>query len=467
LSIFYYILPALTNSNPLSIVSFSNESVIINGATISGAINLKVIIVREVSPKTENMMAAQFPEEWEIVILGNKNLISEIRDADVIIPEGAVIGARLLEHAKKLKLIQTGAGYDNVDIKACTERGIYVANAAGINSRAVAEHVFAFILCWHRNIIKLDGVLKNGKFPMDYEGSELSQKVIGVVGLGNIGREVARLAGAFNMNVLGYHHRQTRSASDINVVELHALLKQSDIITLHVALNSQTHHMIGEQELELMKPDAFFINTSRGAVVDESALIASLQQKRIGGAGLDVYETEPLPGDSSLRKLDNVILSPHAAGEPDGVYFHKRRFQFFAANIRRVFDGKAPQNALNEIPGLKSEADWLIPEVILPEGYKGKILLVSVSGGGIKKTVLLRSGDLWHREILRNTATEIKGLGFESALVHELGGALVRFEPDGAITIYGASQEFGACDKEFAAEMIKKKFRERTVQVRE
>lgn len=427
---------------------------------------MKVIIVREVSPKTENMMAAQFPEEWEIVTLGAEDLISEIRDADVIIPEGAVIDRRLLEQAKKLKLIQTGAGYDNVDIKACTKRGIYVANAAGINARAVAEHVFAFILCWHKNIITLDGALKSAKSAMDYEGSELSQKVIGVVGLGNIGRDVARLATAFNMKVLGYHYRQTRSVSDIDVVELHTLLKQSDIITLHVALNSQTHHMIGKQEFELMQPDAFFINTSRGAVVDEPALIEALGQNRIGGAGLDVFETEPLPVESPIRHLDNVILSPHNAGEPDGLFFNKKRFQFFADNILRVLKGKPPRNPLNDPAGQRIEPDSQISPVILPEGYNGKILLVSVSGDGIKKTVLLRSGDLWHREILRNTETEIKSLGFENALVHELGGALVRFEPDGAITIYGASQEFGACDKEFAAEMIRKEFRERTVKVR-
>ncbi|MEE4261842.1 MAG: hypothetical protein V2I56_04070 [Desulfobacteraceae bacterium] len=107
----------------------------------------------------------------------------------------------------------------------------------------------------------------------------------------------------------------------------------------------------------------------------------------------------------------------------------------------------------------------LIPEVILPEGYNGKILLVSVSGEGIEKTTLLRSGDLWHREILRNTEAEIKNLGFENARVHELGGALVRFEPDGTITICGASEEFGACDKEYAAQIIKKKFRDRTIKI--
>ncbi len=428
---------------------------------------MKVVIARDTSPMTKKLMAAQFPEQWDIVTIRPKDLNREIDNADAVIPEGAVINKGLLEKAKKLKLIQTGAGYDNVDIKACTERGIYVANAASINARAVAEHVFAFILCWHKNIITLDRSLKNGKFLMDYKGSELSQKVIGVVGMGNIGRDVGRLAGAFNMNILAYHHRQTRSANDIDLVDLHTLLKQSDIITLHVALNRQTHHMIGKHEFELMRPDAFFINTSRGDVVDEPALIEALRHNRIGGAGLDVFATEPLPAASPLRKLENVILSPHNAGEPDGLFFHKKRFQFFAANIARVVDDKPPQNALNDPDGQSIEPDSQISPVILPEGYNGKILLVSVSGDGIKKTVLLRSGDLWHREILRNTEAEIKKLGFENARVHEIGGALVRFEPDGAITIYGVSEEFGACDKEFAAEMVREEFRERTIKVRD
>ena len=124
------------------------------------------------------------------------------------------------------------------------------------------------------------------------------------------------------------------------------------------------------------------------------------------------------------------------------------------------------QNALNDPLGRGHELDSIIPPVILPEGYNGKILLVSISGAGINKTVLLRSGDLWHREILRNTEIEIKNLGFENALVHELGGALVRFEPDGTITIYGASQEFGACDKVYAAELVRTAFPERAVKVK-
>ena len=425
---------------------------------------MKVLIIRNAPSRIKQLMATQFPGNWEIVTASVDEIENAIGDAEAIIPEGAAIDRRVLALAPRLKFIQTGAGYDNIDIDACTESGIYVANAAGVNARAVSEHVFAFILTWYKNIIALDGALKRGEFSVDYAGSELSDKVIGVVGLGNIGREVCRLAASFHMKVFGYHHRRAETIPDTDIVDWQTLLSQSDIITLHVSLNSQTRHLIGPKEFGLMKNDVFFINTSRGAVVNEATLIESLQKKQIGGAGLDVFDTEPLPAESPLRKLDNVILSPHSAGEPDGLFFHKKRFQFFAANIIRVLNGKPPRNALNDPVDIRP--DSRISPVILSEGYNGKILLVSVSGHGLEKAVLLRSGDLWHREILRNTEVEIKNLGFENARVHELGGAHVRFEPDGTITIFGASQQFGACDKAYAAKLLRDRFPGRRVQVR-
>lgn len=427
---------------------------------------MKVVIARDASEKTRKLMASQFPEQWQVITVAAGNLIDVVRDAEVIIPEGAAIDRRLLAQAETLKIVQTGAGYDNVDIEACTERGVWVANAAGINARAVAEHVFAFILCWYKSLALLDRRLRRGGFHEDYRGAVVSGKVIGIVGLGNIGAEVARLAQAFDMQTLAYHYRRIRPPKGVTMVGLPVLLKESDVISLHVASNSRTRRMIAKPQFEIMKPDAFLINTCRGAVVDESALIEVLRQNRIGGAGLDVFQTEPLPDESPLRKLDNVILSPHTAGEPDGLFLHKERFQFFAANITRVSKGLPPLQALNDLTGQSREPGRRIRPIQLPEGYDGKILLVSLSGEGIGKTVLLRSGDLWHREILRNTELEIKNLGFENVRVHELGGALVRFEPDGVITVYGASQEFGACDKEMAAEIIRKKFEGRTVRVR-
>ena len=285
------------------------------------------------------------------------------------------------------------------------------------------------------------------------------------MGLGRIGREVARLAQANDLKAAGYHYRQTSDAAGIEQMDLPSLLRRADIITIHVALNDRTRGLIGKKEFELMHKDVFFVNTSRGAVVDEQALIAALQAGRIGGAGLDVFETEPLPAQSPLRYLENVILTPHMAGEPDALFFHRQRFRFFAANIARHAAGKPILNELQPIKGNAQKAGHTIPPVILPEGYNGKILLVSISGDGLANSVILRSGDLWHREILRNTQQEIRDLGFKNARVQELGGAHLRFEPDGTIVIHGFSQQYGACDKEFAAKLVRAAFGGRRVVV--
>jgi D-3-phosphoglycerate dehydrogenase len=424
---------------------------------------LKVVIVRTAPQNTKRLIAAQFPADWHIITVPEESLASEIGDADALIPENTLIDSELLEHAKNLQIIQTGAGYDNVDIAECARRGIRVANAAGVNERAVAEHVLALIFCWYKNILKLDAALKNGKFAVDYCGSELGGKVIGVVGLGRIGMQVVKMAQAMGLEVIGYHHRQAAGAEGIDRMDLHPLLKQADIVTVHVALNKQTRHMIGKKEFGLMKKNAFFINTSRGAVADEQALIEALQTDRIGGAGLDVFETEPLPTGSPLRQLENVILTPHMAGEPDALFFHKKRFQFFARNIARVAAGKPPLNELQPGDSAIIETGRKIPAVVLPEGYSGKILLVSISGAGLEERIILRSGDLWHREILRNTAAEIRNLGFDNAQVYELGGAQLHFEPDGTIIIHGTSDQYGACDKDYAAGLVRDSFPGRVV----
>jgi phosphoglycerate dehydrogenase-like enzyme len=310
---------------------------------------MKVVIVGKFSDRTNHFILSKFPRDWNVVTVTPEELDKELNDAEVIIPEHRIIDGPFLDRAKNLRLVQTGAGYDNVIIEECTKRGIYVANAAGINARAVAEHVFGFILCWYKNMIYLNGIMKRGQYGVDYAGSELSGKVIGVVGLGNIGREVAHLANAFKMKALGHHTRSVHTDLDIEFTNLETLLRLSDIITLHVSLNDKTRSMIGRKELKLMREDAFLINTSRGPIIDEAALIEALRSRKIGGAGLDVFETEPLPKNSPLRKLNNVILTPHIAGSPDGSKFHHKRYEFFVENIKRVFEGKVPINALNHI----------------------------------------------------------------------------------------------------------------------
>jgi len=310
---------------------------------------MKVVIVRAAPKEIKRLIAGRFPGEWEVKIVSAEQLIDDIKNADAVIPEHTIIDAPLLDKANNLKLVQTGAGYDNVSIDECTRRGIYVANAAGVNATAVAEHVFTFILCWYRNIVYFNEALRRGEYTVGYTGSELSQKAIGIVGIGHIGKAVARLAASFGMKVLGCHTRPMDTEFTVEWVDLRTLLRTSDILTLHVSLNQRTRHMIGRNEFKIMKKDAFLVNTSRGSVVDETALIEALQTDQIGGAGLDVFEKEPLPENSPLRKLNNAILTPHTAGEPDALYLHSNRFKFFAENIQRVSEGKAPHNALNRI----------------------------------------------------------------------------------------------------------------------
>jgi D-3-phosphoglycerate dehydrogenase len=297
---------------------------------------MKVIIFRKAPETIRQLIIGQFPRQWQVMVLGIDEITTELIDADAIIP-------------KNLKLVQTGAGYDNVNIEECTKRKIYVANAAGVNARAVAEHVFAFILCWYKNMALLDRSMKSGNHGFEYSGGELAGKIIGIVGLGNIGKEVARLAAAFDMRVLGYHRHPIDSGLDFKSTGFETLLRMSEIVSVNVRLTPQTKHLIGYRQLEIMKNDAFFVNTARGAVVDETALVEALRTGKIGGAGLDVFENEPLSENSPLRRLNNVILTPHMASEPDALYFHAKRFKFSAENIERISRGEEPLNALNKI----------------------------------------------------------------------------------------------------------------------
>jgi len=310
---------------------------------------VKVVIVGRFSECARRRIAAVFPRDWTVVLTPAEDVAGELEDAEVLVPEHLPIDGPLLDRAKSLKLIQTGAGYDNVNIGECSKRGVLVAHAKGVNAAAVAEHVFAFILSWVKNLIFLDHAVKQGAYDVDYVGGELSGKAIGIVGLGSIGQEVGRLAQAFRMTVSACHRRPITVPSGIQLVDLPTLLQRSDIVTLHVSFHQQTRHMIGRKELALMKRDALLINTSRGPIIDEEALIEALENEQIGGAALDVFETEPLPEDSRLRSLRNVILTPHIAGMPDGLTFHQKRYEFFVENIRRISEGKPPVNALNEV----------------------------------------------------------------------------------------------------------------------
>jgi D-3-phosphoglycerate dehydrogenase len=310
---------------------------------------MKIVIIGYFTEYSKCYITPQFPKDWTIDITTPENTAVSLYDADVVIPEHIRVDDVFLDKAPNLKLVQTGAGYDNVDIEECARRGIWAANAAGVNAVAVAEHVLAFILAWFKNIPYLDEFMKNKKdeTQLFYAGSELAGKTIGIFGVGAIGKTVARYCNALNMRVIGHKRRPVETEEKIEMVTKDALYRESDILTVHVPLNDQTRHMIDASVFKAMKDTAVLINTSRGPIVHEQELIEALNNKTIAGACLDVFDKEPLSLDSPLRDLKNVLLTPHTAGMPDGLKFHKARYRFFLENIRAVIGGKAPANALN------------------------------------------------------------------------------------------------------------------------
>jgi D-3-phosphoglycerate dehydrogenase len=244
-------------------------------------------------------------------------MIDLLRGFEGAIVPSAPITARVIQAADRLRVLsRLGVGYDGIDVKAATARGIIVTNGAGVNRHSVAELVFALMLCCARKLAENFSELRRGGW-MRQLGMELAGKTLGIVGFGTIGKEVAQRADAFEMRLLAYDLVQdlpSAEAHRVTFVSLEQLLRESDFVSLHIFLNDKNRHIINAERLSLMQPTAFLINTSRGGIVDTTALCRALTEKRIAGAALDVFEEEPLPADSPLRKLDNVYLSPHIGG---------------------------------------------------------------------------------------------------------------------------------------------------------
>ncbi len=218
-----------------------------------------------------------------------------------------------------LKVISRyGAGVDRVDLAAAKAKGITVTNTPGTNSTAVCELAFALMLSLARHIPQLDAAVKSGGWPRT-SGLELCGKTLGIVGMGAIGKKLATRAIAFGMSVIAYDpYFDTAFAAEhgIKQTELHDLIPQADVISLHVPLTEQTRHMIGTGQIARMKDGAFVINTARGGLVDEAAAAEAIKSGKLGGIGLDAFEVEP-PTESPLMGLQNVVLTPHAGAHTD------------------------------------------------------------------------------------------------------------------------------------------------------
>lgn len=256
-----------------------------------------------------------------------EEVVERCREADVIISNKVLVKREAIEQLPNLKLICVAAtGVNNIDVEAARERGIPVKNAVGYSTHAVAETTLGAVLALYRRVGYYDRFVKQG----DYAASDvpfhfgmpthqLYGKRWGVIGLGNIGREVARLASAFGCEVAYTSTSGTLREEPYPALKLDELLSWADVVTIHCPLNEHTRGLIGARELSLMKPEALLVNVARGGIVDEQALVEALDNDRLGGAAIDVYEKEPmLPTSPLLRtqKPDKLLLSPHNAWSP-------------------------------------------------------------------------------------------------------------------------------------------------------
>jgi phosphoglycerate dehydrogenase-like enzyme len=245
-------------------------------------------------------------------------------------------------------IVRWGVGYDRVDVAAASELGVAVCIVPGANADAVADMALALALACVRRLRELDAAVREGAWRPPWAGRDLASATAGVVGLGAIGRAVVRRLRGFDCRVLAYEPQpdlEFCERYDVERAELHELLPQVDVLTLHAPLVPATHHLIGERELALLPPHAVVVNTARGGLIDESALARALADGTIGAAGLDVFEREPLPATSPLLGLPNVVLTGHASSFTE--LGARRTAEAVVASLRELLAGRAPAGCLN------------------------------------------------------------------------------------------------------------------------
>lgn len=281
------------------------------------------------------------------------DIIEVARDADAVLTDAASMTRYVIGSLTKCQVIVSyGIGYDHIDVAAATDNNVLVVNIPDFCLEEVSNHALTLLLVCAKKIIFMNNGTKQRLWTKCKEFQApmgaINGQTLGVVGCGKIGRMVARKAQFLGLKIIGYDpyvDKSLAAESGITLVSLPALLNEADYITVHTLLNQETRHLFGGKEFRQMKPSAYFINTSRGPVVDEPALIKALQEKRIAGAGLDVFEKEPVEPDNPLLKLDNVVVSPHSAYYSDASF--KRLRTSVGQEAARVLSGRWPQNVVN------------------------------------------------------------------------------------------------------------------------
>lgn len=315
----------------------------------------KVFVTRRLPKLALELLGKEtdFEVNPEDRVLKKEEIIAGVKEKDALLCMLTdKVDAEVMDASRRLKVISNCAvGFDNIDVNAATKKGIAVSNTPGVLTETTADLTWALLMAVARRIVKADEYVRTEKWdgwaPMLFLGEDVHGKTLGIIGLGRIGLAMARRAKGFDMKVL-YHdvRRKERLEKELGIkyVSFDELLRESDFITCHVPLLPSTYHLIGERELKLMKRSAYLINTSRGPVVDELALVKSLEEGQIAGTALDVFENEPrIPKE--LIKMDNVVLMPHIGSA--SVETRTKMATIAVENLLSVLRGKVPPNLVN------------------------------------------------------------------------------------------------------------------------
>jgi len=284
-------------------------------------------------------------------------LIRKVQDVDgILCLLTDRIDADLIDLAPNLKVVSSmSVGYDHIDVEAATKKGVYVTFTPGVLTEATADFTWALLMAVSRRVIEADRYLRAGKWkiqwsPTHFLGSDLTGKTLGIIGLGRIGEAIAQRARGFNMNVLYFGRTRAEQEKEqrlnIEFVPLERLLRESDFVTVHVPITDETKHLINEERLRQMKPTAYLVNTSRGPVIDQAVLTRALRERWIAGAGLDVFEKEPIDPNDPLINLENVVLTPHIASATTEA--RSKMAEVAAKNLISVLEGTPPQFLVNQ-----------------------------------------------------------------------------------------------------------------------
>jgi D-3-phosphoglycerate dehydrogenase len=394
---------------------------------------MKIVLAEKVSPATLAVLKQE--PGWNIVTadqiakLGPGGLETELADADALVVRSAVqVDAKLLESAPKLRVIgRAGVGVDNIDTAAATHRGIVVMNTPGANAVAVAELTLGLMISMARSIPKANATMHAGKWEKkSLQGAELRGKTLGIVGLGRIGLEVARRAKAFGMDLIGYDPfiaPVIARENQVTLVPIDEIFSESDYLTLHVGLTTQTEGMVNATSIKIMKPGIRIVNCARGELIVDAALADAIRSGHVGGAALDVFRQEPLK-DSPYFGMDNVLLSPHVAGSTDEA--QEAIGIQLAMQVRDYLKLGVVQNAVN-LPSMSHE-EYVEASPYIEMAERLGLFLSHATPGNLENIQITYSGRLAQgkTDLIRNAA--ICGIFANSEVVNRINAAAIAQE---------------------------------------